>query len=402
MTGSPSSSGLYIHIPFCLRKCSYCDFVSYPVASFDTARYCAAVAREIEMALLGAGWPEEVASRLAQFSESEGMAPRTVYVGGGTPTVLPMSDLEAVVSAAIDLCSCRSAGAGGVSEFTVEANPGTLSFHKAGRLRDIGVNRISLGLQSTSDRYLSVLGRAHSFAEFLEAYRSVVSAGFSNVSVDLIYGLPGQTREDWRRDLLRTVDLAPQHVSCYALTLADGTVLSRSVDSGLLPEPSDDLAADMYFDAVSILSEAGYHHHEISNYSKPGMECRHNQNYWENGYYFGVGVAAHSHLPGIRCKNVSEVARYIDCVEQGRRPLAHVEWLTPEREVSDAFILGLRTSSGVDMTALAKAYGADLVAGYAKRIEGLRETGLVEFDGDRVRLTERGMILSNRVMMELV
>ena len=401
MTGR-RSCGLYIHIPFCLSKCSYCDFVSYPVASFDTARYCAAVAREIEMAMEGAGWPEEVASRLARVSRPGALTPRTAYIGGGTPTVLPISELEAVVSAAIDLCGRRSAGSEGVSEFTVEANPGTLSSYKACRLRDAGVNRISLGLQSTNDRCLSLLGRTHSFSDFLAAYRSVVSAGFSNVSVDLIYGLPGQTREDWRQDLLRTVDLAPAHISCYALTLADGTLLSRRVGSGQLPEPSDDLAADMYFDTVSILSKAGYHHYEISNYAKPGMECRHNQNYWANGYYFGVGVAAHSHLPAFRCRNVPDVAQYVNAVEQGRRPLAHAERLTPEREVSDAFILGLRTSSGVDTAALAKVYGNDLVSVYTERIEELKETGLVEFDGERVRLTEQGMILSNRVMMELL
>ena len=402
MTGRPSSCGLYIHIPFCVRKCSYCDFVSYPVASFDTARYCAAVAREIEMAMEGAGWPEEVASRLARVSRPGALTPRTAYIGGGTPTVLPISELEAVVSAAIDLCGRRSAGSEGVSEFTVEANPGTLSSYKACRLRDAGVNRISLGLQSTSDQYLTVLGRAHSFSEFLAAYGSAVSAGFSNISVDLIYGLPGQTRADWKRDLERTVDLAPQHISCYALTLADGTSLAGSIDSGQLPEPSDDLAADMYFDTLSTLSQAGYHHYEISNYAKPGMECRHNQNYWENGHYFGVGAAAHSHLPGMRCQNVPDVAHYIECVEQGRRPLASIEWLTPEREVSDAFILGLRMSSGVDPAALAEVHGTDLVGEYVERLERLRETDLVQFDGQHIRLTERGMILSNRVMMELL
>ncbi|NLU42304.1 MAG: radical SAM family heme chaperone HemW [Firmicutes bacterium] len=402
MIGGPFSCGLYIHIPFCLRKCSYCDFVSYPVAPFDTARYCAAVVKEIEMALEGDGWPEEVASCLAGASGSGALTPRTAYIGGGTPTVLPISELEAVVTAAIDLCGRGAAGSGGIFEFTVEANPCTLSSYKACKLRDAGVNRISLGLQSTSDQYLTILGRAHSYSEFLAAYRSAVSAGFSNISVDLIYGLPGQTREDWRRDLQRTADLAPQHISCYALTLADGTALARSVHSGQLPQISDDLAADMYFDAASILSEAGYSHYEISNYAKPGMECRHNQNYWENGYYFGIGAAAHSHLPGMRCENVPDVAQYIECVEQGRRPLANVEWLTPEREVSDAFILGLRTSRGVDTSALAKTYGAGLVGEYAERLEKLRETGLVEFDGQRVRLTEGGMILSNRVMMELL
>ena len=285
MTGR-RSCGLYIHIPFCLSKCSYCDFVSYPVASFDTARYSAAVVREIETALEGIGLPEEAASDLARISRSDEMTPRTIYVGGGTPTVLPTDELAAVVTAAAGSCGRRFEESQSISEFTVEANPGTLSADTARRLRGLGVNRISLGLQSTNDRCLSLLGRTHSFSDFLAAYRSVVSAGFSNVSVDLIYGLPGQTREDWRQDLLRTVDLAPAHISCYALTLADGTLLSRRVGSGQLPEPSDDLAADMYFDTVSILSKAGYHHYEISHYAKPGMECRHNQNYWANGYYF--------------------------------------------------------------------------------------------------------------------
>lgn len=398
----PEPCSLYIHIPFCLRKCTYCDFVSYKVNAHDTSRYCSAVAREIEL-VFGEG--HRVSRRddgLSVLASAEGLQPTTVYIGGGTPTVLPIDELAVVIDAARRAAIRFPEDPDHDIEFTVEANPGTLSAGYLSRLRQLGVNRLSIGLQSTSDKHLSMLGRIHSYSDFLESYRLAVLSGFSNISIDLIYGLPGQTFEEWHEDISRVIELAPSHVSCYALTLAEGTALFNEVRCCRLTEPQEDLVADMHFDAVSMLTEAGYGHYEISNYARPGMECKHNLNYWSNGYYAGVGVAAHAHLRGIRCANTADVETYLNRVEQGIIRPDHVEPISPKRQLSDSFILGLRTARGVDTRALASRFGDATVSEFARRLGRFLGTGLVEFSHENIRLTEQGMILSNEILSELL
>lgn len=394
--------GLYIHIPFCLRKCSYCDFVSYRISSYDTARYCSAVVREMQL-VLGSSRRISVADDgLLSQASIEGLRPTTVYIGGGTPTVLPVEQLGALITSIWRVVVPHQDYSECDIEFTVEANPETLSEEYLSELRRLGVNRLSIGLQSTMDKYLSMLGRPHSFDEFVKSYRLAVQSGFHNISVDLIYGLPGQTLEEWREDLSRVVELTPSHISCYALTLSDGTALSEEVRSFRLPEPQEDLVADMYHDTVSVLTESGYCHYEISNFAAPGMECKHNMNYWLNGYYVGLGVAAHAHLRGVRYANTAEVERYINRVEAGVFMPEHVEAVSPARELSDSFILGLRTARGVNLKELAERFGEAPVAELAGRLERFVDIGLVESSEGQIRLTEQGMILSNEIMAEVL
>jgi oxygen-independent coproporphyrinogen-3 oxidase len=391
--------GLYVHIPFCLRKCSYCDFVSYPVHSFDTSRYCEAVVSELEMLFAGRPCLCNVPFDFGIFWPPVS----TVFIGGGTPTVLPLDELSCIIECINKVTGVsRRSSSGSEVEFSVEANPGTVSHEYLSRLRSLGVNRISMGLQSTNDRHLAMLGRPHTFSEFLDAYESAVSAGFSNISVDLMYGLPYQTLDEWREDIARVVALAPAHISCYALTVAEGTDLCSRLAAGSLPQPSDDLAADMYLYAASALPEAGYVHYEISNYAKPGMECRHNQIYWANGYYAAVGVAAHSHLPMVRYANTEDVEHYVSMIDMGLRTVEQVERLSQERELSDTFILGLRTSAGIDIPSLSDRFGVEPVSELVERLERLSATGLVSVSDGRVRLTDRGMLLSNEIMVELL
>jgi len=392
--------GLYIHIPFCLRKCSYCDFASYKVDSYDTSRYCDAVVREIELIFFGD-------DRVCGHGDSlfaagaAGLVPDTVYIGGGTPTVLPVDQLAKVIKAAKRATMCSGRLDRDI-ELTVEANPGTLTAEYLLTLRELGVNRLSIGLQSTSDKYLSMLGRVHSYRDFVESYRLAALAGFQNISVDLIYGLPGQSLEEWREDLTKVTELAIPHVSCYSLTLCEGTPMFDNVTAGRLKEPPEDLVADMYFEAVSTLTKSGYSHYEISNYALPGMECRHNLGYWENRYYIGIGAAAHSHLKGFRCANTADVGKYIDRIEAGVLGPEYVESISRRRELSDSFILGLRTAAGVDIEELSRRFSPEAVAEFTRSIEEFADVGLVEFANGRVRLTERGMILSNEVMAKLL
>lgn len=391
--------GLYVHIPFCLHKCSYCDFVSYPVHSYDTSGYCAAVDSELEMVFgrrpclsnvptdFGILWPPV----------------STVFIGGGTPTALPVDQLARIIEAISEVAGIsRGSSSRSDVEFTVEANPGTVSGQYLSKLRRLGVNRISMGLQSSNDRHLSMLGRLHTFSEFLDAYELAACSGFSNISVDLIYGLPGQTLDEWREDISRVVALAPAHISCYALTVAEGTDLCQRLAAGSLTQPSDDLAADMYLYAASALPEAGYLHYEISNYARPGFECRHNLNYWANGYYVGIGVAAHSHLPMIRYANTRDVEHYMSSIAAGVREVEQVEVLSPERELSDTVILGLRTFAGIDMCELSGRYGVEPVSELRERLERLSQTGLVSASEGQIKLTDRGMLLSNEIMVELL
>jgi oxygen-independent coproporphyrinogen-3 oxidase len=365
---------LYIHVPFCRKKCTYCDFSSFPGQQDLFQRYADAVV--CEMAVSG---PARV---------------QTVYIGGGTPTVLPLSLLARILEGARQAFVVDEG-----AEISIEANPGTVDVAGLSALRALGIERLSLGVQSLDDRDLRLLGRIHTAAEAVEAFRAARQAGFDNVSLDLIYGLPRQTLASWQATMERALALGPDHLSLYALSVEDGTPLADSIARGAIPGPDPDLAAEMYEYAERSLRAGGYVHYEISNWaSTPVHRCRHNLTYWRNEPYLGVGAAAHSWAGGRRWANVPWPADYVSRVLEGGQPRATEEKIGRDLEIGETMMMGLRLlDEGVTFERFQARFGLDLGSRFAAELAELAELGLIEVDASRVRLSERGHLLGNQV-----
>ncbi len=365
--------GIYVHIPFCISRCSYCDFNSYPGRESLFTPYLKAVMTE------------------ARLLKRLGGNPGTLYVGGGTPTVLPSEELATLVSelrAAFALLSD--------AEITVEANPGTVTQQGLRLLREAGVNRISLGAQSFDDAELHLLGRIHSPADVGRAVRDARAAGFDNLNLDLILGLPAQTMRRWQENLHRALDLAPQHLSLYALSIEEDTPLAAQIASGALPAPDDDLAAEMYEWATDLLERTGYEHYEIANWARPGYECRHNLVYWRNQPYIGLGAGAHSWWGGYRWRNLARPEEYIALLASGRLPVAEREAISRTLEMGETMMMGLRLlREGVSCVNFARRFGVSPLKVYADVLEQLVHEGMLECDGERIRLTRHKWLLGN-------
>jgi oxygen-independent coproporphyrinogen-3 oxidase len=370
---------LYVHIPFCLAKCGYCDFNSF--AGLDTlfTEYTSALQQEIEGV-----HPAQV---------------RTIFFGGGTPTVLLPSDLSRILTTAR-----RHFQVDALAEISIEANPCTIDLGKLRQLRAEGINRLSLGVQSFDDQELQVLGRIHTAVDAIQAVQSSRLAGFENLSLDLLYGLPQQTLASWQHSLRMALELAPDHLSLYALTVEEGTPLSSAIAGGELPLPDPDLAADMYELAQDLLRAAGFVHYEISNWSRlPSLICRHNLTYWRNQPYLGVGAGAHSWLNGKRWSNTASPADYIHQVSAGRRPVSYSENIPQELEMSETLMLGLRLlDEGVSFDQFEKRFGLPLREKYACQVEELTELGLIQASEKRLRLSGRGRLLGNQVFLKFL
>ena len=398
---------LYVHIPFCTAKCGYCDFNSYAGQESLIPAYTQALLREAEMwSAACLGWRVE-----------------TLFFGGGTPSLMPLAEMEHLLQGLrqhFRLAPASPAARPGV-EVTLEANPGTVDERYLSQLRAAGVNRLSLGVQSFRDDELAFLGRIHSAEEARAAYRATRSAGLDNVSLDLIFGLPGQTVDRWLESLEEAIALGPEHLSLYALTVAEETPLARDVADGRTPAPDPDLQADLYLRTAERLEPAGYEQYEISNWARPGHRCRHNLTYWRNGFWLGLGAGAHSHLPSaeggvVRFANVAEPARYVELVDEtwasrhatgaptmdGMRQVTFQEESDPSRELSDTLLLGLRLSEGVSVGDLRRRFGQAAVESHAAAFEEATSLGLLEHVDGRLRLTARGRLLANEVFVRLL
>ena len=379
---------MYVHIPFCLRKCAYCDFNSYAGLGELFVPYIEALDRE--MALIAAQWPET--------------ALLTVFIGGGTPTALPTGHLARLLAAIQGRFHVRSG-----AEITVEANPGTLDRPKLDALRQGGATRLSLGVQSFDDALLNALGRIHTAQEAVRSYVKARGAGFDNINLDLMYGLPGQTMAGWRETLAGALSLAPDHLSLYALGVEEETPLYRDIAMGVTPEPDDDLAADMYSLALDALAEAGYQHYEISNWAGQGVmageryaTCRHNMAYWLDEPYWGVGAGAHGYLRQRRYWNVRHPRDYVQHLQRGELPIEGSESIDRATEISEFMILGLRLMEGIAYRRFADRFGCDLRDAFGDTIRKQTDLGLLEADEQGIRLTERGYLLGNQVFQEFL
>jgi putative oxygen-independent coproporphyrinogen III oxidase len=363
------AAGLYVHVPFCLTRCGYCDFNTYAGLDHLSTPYVEALRREAEL------WSNEWTD--AQFV--------SLFLGGGTPTTLPDRTLAELLD------HLRAAFAfTGRPEVTVEANPDTVDVAYLSALREAGVTRLSLGVQSFDPAVLESLERIHGPTAARKAFVSAREAGFDDVNLDLIYGANGESLDGWRRTLEEAFALGPDHLSCYALTIEPATPLGRKVETGLLPAPDPDLQAAMYDLACDLLAQAGYEHYEVSNWARPRHWCVHNMGYWEGRPYLGLGAGAHSYRDGRRWWNVRPPQEYLEMVGAGQRPVGGDERLTDEERRLERLLLQLRTAVGVPVEWVDE-----------QRAAGFVEDGLALRRGDRLVLTERGLFLANDLVLSL-
>ena len=381
------NTGIYLHIPFCRARCSYCDFNTYVGLDALFEPYVRALKREIAMqGNAGAGGPDgDLPARPPAH---------TIFFGGGTPSLLQPEQIGDLIRA------CRQTfDMPARCEVSVECNPGTVNADYLCALRAQGVNRLSFGAQSANPDELRLLGREHGWDEVQAAFAAARAAGFDNVNIDLIFGLPHQSLASWRRTLEAALALSPDHISLYALTIEVGTPLHDWTRRGQVPFPDPDLAADMYEHTERALGEAGFEHYEISNWCKPGRACAHNLIYWRNEPYYGLGAGAHGSTIRRRRWNVKRPADYIARLERGESAEGGHEDIDEATSRGETMMLGLRLlREGVEQARFARRYGAPIAHFYARELEAGVAQGLLEVTDERVRLTERGRFISNRAM----
>jgi len=412
---TPEPLSLYLHVPFCSLKCAYCDFNSYAGLDDLIRPYDDALIEEIRLwARVSRDWgldPRED-NNVARGPSPEPAPVATVFFGGGTPSLLPLSEVERIMAALGDAFALRPD-----AEVSLEANPRTVDPEYLRGLVSLGVNRLSFGVQSFHDNELRALDRIHTATEAAEGYRWAREAGFRRINLDLIYGLPEQPLERWQSTLEQAIALEPDHLSLYALTVEEGTKLAYDVAQGRVTEPDPDAQADMYEWAMERLERAGYRQYEISNWALPCEECRHNLVYWRNGEWLGLGAGSHSHWAGHRFANVYSPKQYVERMRtavriRGKLPpgellrempqVSHVEQQSDEMGMADTAILGLRLNEGLDVPAFETRFGFSLDSVYGPAIAELGGLGLLEHENGRLRLTPRGRLLANEVFVRLL
>lgn len=371
---------LYIHIPFCVEKCGYCAFVSASARPGEIESYHELLLREM---------------RLAVEDHESGQPLDSIYFGGGTPSLMQPRQVSRIIDLAAELFSLSPR-----AEITLEANPGTIGRERLQDFRAAGVNRLSLGVQSFDDVLLRRLGRAHDSAQARHAFREARLAGFDNIGIDLIHGLPGQTLYGWGEELRQALDLSPEHISVYGLTVEEGTPFALRYPEDSTEIPDQDRSAEMFETADTVLVEAGFEHYEIANYARAGYRSRHNSGYWRRDGYLGLGVAAHSLLRrehGCRFSNHDTLEEYGRELAACRLPRRDQHLLTLEDAMAEFMFLGLRLADGVLAEDFEREFGLPLCSVYGTVIDELVRTGLLQQERSALRLTRRGLLLSNRV-----
>lgn len=377
---------LYLHIPFCVRKCNYCDFFSASGTPKEQADYVSAMIQEIQ-----------------SYQELSGeYEVQTIFLGGGTPSLLTPEQIEKIFTTIYHIFSVNEN-----AEITMEMNPGTVDIEKLRAMKAAGVNRLSIGLQSAQNEELKMLGRIHTYEEFLETWKLTEQAGFKNRNIDLMSALPGQTMESYKDTLSKVLALEPEHISAYSLILEEGTVFydwyeKGKLDRGAWKLPSEEEEYAMGELTIQRLAEAGMHRYEISNYAKSGKECRHNLGYWDRVEYLGIGAGSSSLIKGERFDHIRDRKAYIEKIRNGESILIDREILSVESQMEEFMYLGLRKIEGVSRTDFQNYFGKNVDDVYGEILDKLEEEQLLEFSGDRIRLTHRGMDVSNCVLAEFL
>lgn len=380
MMNKTYEKGIYIHIPFCVHKCIYCDFLSAPADDDVKYAYTKALINEIR----------NTADRQVKDKIT------SIFFGGGTPSVLPDCCIADILMAVRD-CFDISDDA----EITMECNPGTVNESRLSEYRAAGVNRLSFGLQSTDNNELKMLGRIHTFEQFAESFRLARNAGFNNINVDLMSAIPGQTEATLENTFDKVMALQPEHISVYSLILEDGTYLADNIDK-FPPVPDEDEDRRMYHMTKERLHSAGYERYEISNYSRPGYECRHNLLYWNRGEYYGFGCSAAGFIGNERYSDIRDVKKYIELNGDIEKLHENIEILTKEDAMEEFMFLGLRKMAGVDVMDFQRRFGVPIENVYAKEIEHNIDKGLLIRQGDILKLTEYGIDICNTVMSDFI
>ncbi len=357
-------TSLYVHLPFCKKKCNYCDFVSYAGKEDLIDEYVKTLTRHLQA--------------LPPLPEGEGTRIKSIYFGGGTPTLLESRHFEKILETVPRPSSHV--------EITIEANPGTADKAKLKALRKLGINRISIGAQSFNDQHLKTLGRIHNSKDIFKFYDDARSAGFENINLDLIFALPDQTLAEWKNDIKTAINLEPNHLSTYNLQIEEGTPLYLQLTTNNLQLPDEETELAMYEFAIETLVSAGFNHYEISNFAKSGFECKHNLNYWKNGNYIGIGAGAHSHVNGERWANPNSVEEYLV-----PRPSSIAPGQGPDQ--CETLFMGLRLLEGLP---------TNKFHGFEKELTELIESGLLTKQNSHVKLTRKGLYLANEVFEKFV
>ena len=371
--------GIYVHIPFCKRKCHYCDFVSYSNKESKIFEYIEAVKKEIEL--------QKINSQIT-----------TVYIGGGTPSYIDSKYIKEIME---KICAKNILDD---AEITIEVNPGTATLEKLKDYKIAGINRLSIGLQTTKDELLKQIGRIHSYDEFLETYQMARKVGFKNINVDLMLGLPNQRIRDLKESLESVIELQPEHISVYSLIVEDGTPIANKIEAGDLELPEEELERNMYWYVKNTLELNGYKHYEISNFAKDGYESKHNMNCWKQKEYIGIGLAAHSYRDITRYSNTSQLGEYIRNVQKEnleRNRIIH-EIQKEDDTKREYMLLGLRQIGGVQISKFKEKFGDNPIYLFREQLKKLCEQNLIIIDKDNIKLTNKGIDLANLVWAEFV
>ena len=369
MQKKPTSA--YVHIPFCTQICYYCDFSKVFIKNQPVDSY--------------------LEHLLEEFQSYDIQKLRTLYIGGGTPTALSASQLEVLLKGLT-----KNLDLSFLEELTIEANPGDLDADKIAVLKNSAVNRVSLGVQTFDDKMLKKIGRSHLEKDIYENIDRLKLAGFDNISIDLIYALPGQTMEQVKENVAKAIGLDIPHMSLYSLILENHTVFMNRMRRGKLPLPKEEVEAEMFEYIIAELERAGFEHYEISNFSKSGFESRHNLMYWDNAEYYGIGAGASGYVDGVRYKNHGPIRHYLSAVEEGNARITE-EHLSQKEQMEEEMFLGLRKKSGVSMARFEEKFGRSFDGLYGEIVKDLVQQGLMQIEGDRVRMTKRGLFLGDTV-----
>ena len=377
--------GIYIHIPFCKQKCYYCDFVSYSNKCSEVKEYIESLKKEIE-----------------EFDFSNYKV-TSIYIGGGTPSYIDSIYIVEILSELKEKLKCNLIEFKDI-EITIEVNPGTVDTKKLNDYKKLGINRLSIGLQSTKNDILKKIGRIHTYQEFLEIYKLARETGFKNINIDLMIGIPGQKIGDLKNTLQDIIKLEPEHISVYSLIIEENTPIEKMLENGEIKLPDEDLERNMYWYVKNTLELNGYNHYEISNFAKFGKESRHNLNCWNQEEYIGFGVAAHSYLNGIRFSNTINVEEYIQHLENNRKEenIQIEESQSLEDKKNEFMMLGFRKIQGVDIARFKEKFIDNPIFLYREKLNKLVEEGLIEVDLNHIKLTNKGIDLANLVFEEFV
>jgi oxygen-independent coproporphyrinogen-3 oxidase len=379
-------NNLYIHIPFCISKCPYCDFYSIPLKSFQ---------QEI-LSLYIKTLCDEIDSKKEYLKDL-----KTIYIGGGTPSLLSSRDISNLLN-----FISKSSSYHKDIEITIEVNPKSITYERLKDYLSLGINRISIGVQSFCNNELLILGRIHNAKDAATAIKLARKAGFKNISIDLIYGIPATRSHskqsgiiNWQESLKKAFEFDPEHISIYELTYEEGTMMTENIKNKRLIAPDEESIEDMYYRGIDLLQQHGYIQYEISNFSKKGFECIHNLNYWNRGEYLGIGASAHSFFDKKRSANVKNLNTYIEKIKNNENPIIEEVELNEEDEIKELIFLGLRKTEGID---LSKLYNKNLKNALNEAISDLLSYGLIELEENNLRLTRKGLILINEIILKIL